>query len=245
MYYVFKTRNFRALLMIAELLGLVILVLNDVPFPLGALRFGAQVCAWAHFSFGLGCLPFPALICDERIYMSVCPEAFHRAVTKAATDWCTGSFQRPEQHSLGWWWSSWRVFPALKETIYWQCINKHPNREAKGSASQAQTPFLYRPWEWSSCVKQTGMQLSPFTLLSQSGSRICKLLTRTSCAGDGGFSIEEQTPPADAFTNRFIITGEENESMWSLCAEPKKESGHSEADGNFLKGGYGKALKDK
>lgn len=77
------------------------------------------------------------------------------------------------------------------------------------------------------------------------GSRICKLLTRTSCVGDGGFSIGEQTPPADAFTNRFIIAGEENETMWSRCAELKEEAGHLEADGNFLKGEYGRPLKDK
>lgn len=63
--------------------------------------------------------------------------------------------------------------------------------------------------------------------------------------GDGGFSIGEQTPPADAFTNRFIIAGEENETMWSRCAGPKEEAGHLEADGNFLKGEYGRALKDK
>lgn len=75
--------------------------------------------------------------------------------------------------------------------------------------------------------------------------RICKVLTGTSCTGKGGFSMGEQTPPADAFTNRFIIAGEENETMWSLRAGPEKEAGHLEADGNFLKGEYGRALKDK
>lgn len=57
--------------------------------------------------------------------------------------------------------------------------------------------------------------------------------------------MAEQTPPADAFTNRFIIAEEENETMWSRCAEPREEAGHLEADGNFLKGEYGRALKDK
>lgn len=54
-----------------------------------------------------------------------------------------------------------------------------------------------------------------------------------------------QTPPAAAFTNRFIIAGEESETMWSRRAEPRKDACDLEADGNFLKGEYGRALKDK
>lgn len=80
---------------------------------------------------------------------------------------------------------------------------------------------------------------------SRRRSRICKLLTRTSCVGDGGFAVGEQTPPADAFTSRFIGAREENETMWSRCAEPRKGACHLEADGNFLKGECGRALKGK
>lgn len=38
-----------------------------------------------------------------------------------------------------------------------------------------------------------------------------------------GLSHRPQTPPAAALPNRFIVAGEENETMWSCAQSPRKK----------------------
>lgn len=59
---------------------------------------------------------------------------------------------------------------------------------------------------------------APWQPQPHAGSRICKLLTRTSCVGEGGKLCRGAEPSSSRFHSQIYWCCEENETMWSRWA---------------------------